>query len=205
VSNQNTNNLNLSGLPRQLVSLGLLSEEDAGEALATAESEKKDFLTIAVKNYDLNPTKIAQQIGAEFGLPIFDVSAISPESLPQEFLSEDMLSSVNAVPIAQRGSRLFVAISDPTNSEALDKYKFSSGLGVEAVLVEEDKLEKLRQSALEAGEDLSEGLDESFDIEVEGGDDAAAMAEDDGSEVDETPIVRFVRKLRTHRSKWLCD
>ena len=93
---------------------------------------------------------------------------------------------MNAVPIAQRGTRLFVAISDPTNNEALDKYKFSSGMGVEAVLVEEDKLASLRQGAMDAGDNLSEGLDDSFDLEVEGGDDSSALADDEGSDLDET-------------------
>lgn len=188
-------NHNLSGLPRQLVALGMLSEDDANTAVETAASSKSDFLTVAVQQFELDPQQVAQSVGAEFGLPIFDITSLDAESLPQEFINEEMLSSLNAVPIAQRGTRLFVAISDPTNSEALDKYKFSSGLGVEAVLVEEDKLASLRQSALEAGENLSDGLDESFDLEVDGGDDALGATDDDGSDIDDTPIVRFVNKV----------
>ncbi len=188
-------NSNVSGLPRQLVALGFLSNDDAETAIATSSDEKKDFLTVAIRDFDLEPTRIAQQIGAEFGMPVFNVAAIDPESLPRQFLNEELLSSQNAVPIAQRGSRLFVAISDPTNSEALDKYKFTSGLGVEAVLVEEDKLAALRESALDAGDDLADGLDDSFDLEVDSGDDESGIADDDGSEVDDTPIVRFVNKV----------
>ena len=160
MSNENTaNSPTFSGLPRQLVSLGLLSQEDAQSALTSAEENKKDFLTVAVKEHDLEPRRIAQLIGAEFGMPVFDVSALDPGSLPQDQIKEELLNSHNAVPIAARGSRLFVAVSDPTNSDALDKYKFASGMGVEAVLVEEDKLAELRQSALDQGEDLSDGLD----------------------------------------------
>jgi len=195
VSNEITaNSPSFSGLPRQLVSLGLLSQEDAQSALETAEESKKDFLTVAVKEHDLEPRRIAQLIGAEFGMPVFDVSSLDPESLPHNHIKEELLNSHNAVPIATRGSRLFVAISDPTNSEALDKYKFASGLGVEAVLVEEDKLADLRQSALDQGENLSEGLDDSFDLEVDGRDDDNA-GDEEGSEVDDTPIVRFVNKV----------
>ncbi len=186
-------NHNLSGLPRQLVALGMLSEDDANSAVETAATKKSDFLTVAVSEFELDPRRVAQSIGAEFGLPIFDISSLDAETLPHQYLSEELLGSTNAVPIAQRGTRLFVAISDPTNNEALDKYKFSSGLGVEAVLVEEDKLAALRQSALDAGENLTEALDDSFDLEVEGGDDGAA--DEEGSEVDETPIVRFVNKV----------
>ena len=42
--------------------------------------------------------------------------------------------------------------------------------------------------------DRSEGLDDSFDLEVEGGD-GAENAEDEGSDIDETPVVRFVNKV----------
>ena len=157
MSNQITeSNHNLSGLPRQLVALGMLSEDDANSAVETAASNKTDFLTVAVAEYELDPRSVAQSIGAEFGLPIFDISSLDAEALPAQYLSEELLNSLNAVPIAQRGTRLFVAISDPTNSEALDKYKFSSGMGVEAVLVEEDKLAALRQTALDAGDNLTE-------------------------------------------------
>lgn len=188
-----TSKHNLSGLPRQLASLGLLSEDDASAAVDAAADGKSDFLTIAVQNYGLDPRQVAQLIGAEFGLPIFDISVLSPESLPKEYLKEELLSTLNAVPVAQRGSRLFVAISDPTNNEALDKYKFSSGLGVEAVLVEEDKLATMRESALDAGNSLSEGLDDSFDLEVDASDEETL--EEDTSDVDDAPIVRFVNKV----------
>ena len=172
----------------------MLSEDDANSAVETAASNKTDFLTVAVAEYELDPRSVAQSIGAEFGLPIFDISSLDAEALPAQYLSEELLNSLNAVPIAQRGTRLFVAISDPTNSEALDKYKFSSGMGVEAVLVEEDKLAALRQSALDAGDNLTEALDDSFDLEVDGGEEAAS-SEDDDSGIDDTPIVRFVNKV----------
>jgi len=133
-------------------------------------------------------------VGSEFGMPIFDLSALDPESLPREHLSEELLRTQNAVPIAQRGSRLFVAISDPTNAEALDKYKFTSGLGVEAVLAEEDKLAALRESALEAGDNLADDLDGSFDLDIESGE-PEENAEDDNSDIDDAPIVRFVNKV----------
>ena len=136
---------------------------------------------------------IAQFVAADFGLPVFDLSSLQLDSLPAEHIKEDLIGSLNAVPIAKRGSRLFVAISDPTNSEPLDKYKFASGLSVEAVVVEEDKLAELRKRMLDQSASLTEGLDDSFDLDVESGD--PIDTEDDTSGVDETPVVRFVNKI----------
>jgi len=183
----------LNGIARQLVSQGIVTEELAMEATTIGEDKKQPFLTALRGLGDIDCTAIAQFLSADFGLPVYDLGALSAESLPTEHLSEVLLSAYNAVPIAKRGSRLFVAISDPTNSEALDKYKFASGLSVEAVIVAEDKLAELRSNAGEQDDNLSEGLDDSFDLEI--GDEDPADIDDDSSEVDETPIVRFVNKV----------
>ena len=36
--------------------------------------------------------------------------------------------------------RLFLAVSDPTNLHAIDEIKFATGLGIEAIVVEDNKL-----------------------------------------------------------------
>ena len=183
----------LNGIARQLVSQGLVTEELAMDAVAAGEEKKKPFLTCLKELADIDCNEIAQYLSADFGLPVYDLGAIAADSLPAEHIKEDLLTAYNAVPIAKRGSRLFIAISDPTNSEPLDKYKFASGLSVEAVIVAEDKLSELRASAMDAEDKLSEGLDDSFDLEI--GDDDPADTEDEGSDVDDTPIVRFVNKV----------
>ena len=183
----------LNGIARQLVNQGLVTEELAIQAVTAGEEKKQPFLTCLKEVADIDCNEIAQYLSADFGLPVYDLGAISTDSLPVEHIKEDLLSAYNAVPIAKRGSRLFIAISDPTNSEPLDKYKFASGLSVEAVIVAEDKLAELRSSAMDQDDKLSEGLDDSFDLEI--GDDDVGENEDDNSDVDETPIVRFVNKV----------
>ena len=183
----------LNGIARQLVSQGLVTEELAMDAVAAGEEKRKPFLTCLKELADIDCNEIAQYLSADFGLPVYDLGAIAADSLPAEHIKEDLLTAYNAVPIAKRGSRLFIAISDPTNSEPLDKYKFASGLSVEAVIVAEDKLSELRSRALEAEDNLSEGLDDSFDLEI--GDDDTPDTDDEGSDVDDTPIVRFVNKV----------
>jgi type IV pilus assembly protein PilB len=102
------------------------------------------------------------------------------------------------LPLVKRGKRLFVAVSDPTNLHALDEVKFATGLSVEAIVVEEDKLSQLLTKSLEqvdtampelAGEDF-----ELDSLEVTSDDEAA----DEGVEradVEDAPIVRFVNKV----------
>ena len=185
----------LGGMARQLVGQDLCTEEEAREASALSKRNHKPFLTNLVASGTVKPAAIAQFFAADFGLPAFDLSSLQSESIPRDYVKEELIGKVNAVPIAKRGSRLFVAISDPTNSEPLDKYKFASGLSIEAVVVEEDKLTELRNRVLDQNSSLTEGLDDSFDLDVEGGESDGLEGDDDSSGIDETPIVRFANKI----------
>jgi len=194
VSDKTAQEVTLNGLARQLVNQGLVSEEAAIEAVKHSKDAKQPLITSLVEYGDITTQTISQVVAADFGLPCYDLSCLEPSSIPADLIKEDLIMSQNAVPISRRGSKLFVAISDPTNSEPLDKYKFTSGLSVEAVIVEDDKLQQLKAQVLEGNSALSEGLDDSFDLEVADGE-SSGDADDENSELDETPVVRFVNKV----------
>src|SRR5690606_19049053 len=117
-----------------------------------------------------------------------------------KLVSDKLLTKHRVLPLVKRGKKLFVAVADPTNLHALDEIKFQTGLSVEAVVVEEDKLQRVSAKVLEQvdasmpafGED---DLDDLENLEVTGGDDeldAQAIGRD---EVEDAPIVRFVNKV----------
>lgn len=184
----------LSGLPRRLVREEILSEEEALQALSDANENKRQLISHLVHHMDISATKIASVAAQEFGFSLFDIKSISPDSLPVDQINEETVSKNNALPIFLRGSKLFVAISDPTNTAALDEIKFSSGMNVVPVLVEEDKLAEMIEVASSGSGmgSLADDLDESFDMDV--ADDESAD-ESDTSDVDDTPVVRFVNKV----------
>ena len=184
----------IGSLGRKLVSQGIASEEAVLVATETASAAGESLVTTLTRAEPEIAVQVAQFIASDFGLPAFDLAALGSESIPTEFAREDLVSSVNAMPIAKRGNRLFVAISDPANSDALDKYKFATGLSIEAVVVEEAKLAELRKAAADGGSNLTEGLDDSFDLEVDAGAEGID-GDEDTSGVDETPVVRFVNKV----------
>ena len=117
----------LSGLPRRLVREEILTEPDALQALAEASENKRQLISHLVHNMDISATKIASIAAQEFGFSLFDLKSLSPDSLPSEHINEETVTKNNALPIFLRGSKLFVALSDPTNTSALDEIKFSSG------------------------------------------------------------------------------
>ncbi len=185
--------LALPGIAKRLVKDGLISEKDALDALTEAKDSKKPLVQHLVNELNISQQAIAVSLGHEFGLPVFDVSVIDADSIPRKLINEELVTKYRAVPISARGNQLFVALSDPTNTAALDAFKFSSGKRVEAVLAEETKLEALIQVVLDGQSNSMEDLDESFDLldttEEE------AEEEDSGNDIDDTPVVRFVNKV----------
>jgi type IV pilus assembly protein PilB len=104
------------------------------------------------------------------------------------------------LPILQRGKRLFIAVCDPTNLQALDEIKFQTTLRIEAIVVEQDKLDIRVARAIEAVDTTMSDLNddaEGFDLEnleISGGEEDPG-ADVSTSDIDDAPIVRFVNKV----------
>ncbi|MGZ8216011.1 type IV-A pilus assembly ATPase PilB [Methylomagnum sp.] len=187
----------LSGLAKCLVKEELLSEADAQTYFEEAFRKHVPFVTHLVSKKVIDSLTIATTASREFGIPLFDLSAISPEFMPIKVVNEKLIRKHHVLPIFQRGNKLFLAVSDPTNLQALDEIKFQSRLTTESVLVEEDKLAKLIDTALEAADTTFKELMDS-DLEnltITGGDDIDAPTDADTSDIDDAPIVRFVNKI----------
>lgn len=190
--------IKLNGLPRKLVIDGLLDEEAAIKALTAAQKDKVSFTNYLVSNNILTAKKIAMEASKEFGLPVFDLDAIDPESIPRDIVDDKLIHKHHALPLYKRGNRLYIGLSDPMNLAAIDNIKFQTGLNTEAVLVEEDKLSKMVEKLLEEQEEAMDdmmGDDEDLD-DLDFADPDAVKKEDDAdSGVDDTPVVRFVNKI----------
>jgi len=188
--------LNLNGLSLKLVADGLLDEGRAIEALKGARKEKVSFTRYLVDNKILDANKIAMEASKEFGLPVFDLDAIDPESIPRDVVDEKLIRKHHALPLFKRGNRLYIGISDPTNLAAVDEIKFQVGINTEAILVEENKLSKMVEKLLEEQDSaMDDMMDEDLDDLDFEDPDANKVDDDADSGVDDTPVVRFVNKI----------
>ncbi|MCG6937665.1 MAG: type IV-A pilus assembly ATPase PilB [Gammaproteobacteria bacterium] len=190
----------LNGLPRKLVNGGLLEEAVAINALSVSRAEKVSFTSYLVNNNLLSASTIAMEASKEFGLPVFDLDAIDPEAIPRNIVDRKLVKMHHVLPLFKRGNRLYIGIADPTNHAAIDDIKFQTGVNTEAVLVEEDKLSFMVDKLINEEED--QAMDEMMDDDLENldeldfADPEAEQKEDDSSsEVDDTPVVRFINKI----------
>ena len=187
----------LPGLARRLVQDGLMSEADARKALADSAKKKVPFVSHVVGTGLVGGRQVATVAAQEFGVPLLDIDAIDIDPAITKLVQEKLVRRHHALPIYKRGNRLFLAVSDPTNLQGLDEIKFHVGMSVEAILVEDDKLAKAIDRAMEANDtSLSDLVSDSDLDDVEFADTEAETAGDiTESDADDTPVVRFVNKV----------
>jgi type IV pilus assembly protein PilB len=189
----------LSGLAGRLVADGLLEADDAQKAVTEARREKVPFVTHLVTNDYIEGQRLAEMASEEFGVPLFDIAAFDPESIPKDLVSPALAVKHHALPLFRRGNRLYIAVADPTNLSALDEIKFHTGINTDAVLAEETALSQAITVWADAQDSLGGGLDDLDDASLEDLD-VEAVDEEGGSRdetegIDETPVVRFVNKV----------
>ncbi len=190
----------LTGLALRLVREKLLTAGDAERLQDGALAEKKSFVAYVVGSKKVDSATIAQIASEEFGVPLLDIRALDIEAAPAGLVTEKILRRHRVLPIYKRGTRLYIATSDPTNVVALDEIKFATGIVTEPILVEEDKLGEALDKFLEASDttfadlDSDDGLDGLEDLEV-GVDEEPENNGDAAAGVNDTPIVKFVNKV----------
>ena len=193
-----TGTTNLSGLARQLVQQGILTEAAAAQAWQGSQKEQVPFIGYLTQNKIVKSSTLAFVVAAEFGDPVFDLDCLDSDAIPQAKLKEKLIRQFNALPIFKRGNRLFLALSDPTRLDAIDAFRFNTGCTVETIIVEADKLSKLVEKILEGKSNASmEGLDADLeDIDISSGDEVPAKDDaSTGNAEDDAPIVRYINKM----------
>ncbi|MDO6823284.1 type IV-A pilus assembly ATPase PilB [Marinobacter sp. 1_MG-2023] len=193
----NQSNITLTGLARRFVDDGLLDEAIAKDAFVQASQNRIPLITYLTQNKLADSSKLAFSAAMEFGVSVMDLSAFLPEMMPEKIVDEKLIRKHNALPLLKRGNRLFIAVSDPTNIQALDEIKFNTGLSTDPVLVDDARLREAIDKYLESNDTSMGDLDDADleGVETEGGeqdDDEGAVA---ASDIDDAPIVKYVNKM----------
>ncbi len=195
------NRSGLGGLPQRLVQDGVVEEAAMLTALQSAKDRKSSFVTQLISAGAAKARDIAIAASSEFGVPLYDLDSHQVDLDVVKLVQDKLLQKHRCLPLYRRGKRLFLGVADPTNLHAIDEIKFQTGLGIEAVVVEDDKLQKAIDKASEQADAAMPQLTEDetgFDLEnldVTGGDDEAEGAGVSRDDIEDAPIVRFVNKL----------
>jgi type IV pilus assembly protein PilB len=189
-----TSSSTMSGLARALTQAGRLSALQADALQKKASAEKLPFIDVLLASNVLGPAALALFCSETFGYPLFELDTYNVESLPQKIIDAKLMQGQRVIALSKRGNRMSVAISDPTNTQALDQIKFQSESAVEPVIVRHDVLLQLLANLSKSAEQkINDMVGEEQDIAF--AEDDAGAAADPGGEIEDAPIVKFLNKI----------
>jgi len=186
---------NFSALGRALVAQGKLAQSEANAIQLEAVKAGMSFVQQLIASKKASAKEVSLFAANTFGYPLLDLNAVDVDHLPLTLIDNKVVASHRVIALGKRGNRVFVAMSDPSNEQVLQEVKFATGMTMEPVVVEDDKLSnivrKLTDSANKTIESITEEVDLSG-IEVTDGEATPEVATE---EVDDAPVVKYVQKI----------
>ncbi|MBA6233271.1 MULTISPECIES: type IV-A pilus assembly ATPase PilB [unclassified Colwellia] len=158
--------------------------------------QSKPFIRFLIEDKNLNADSIATILARSFGYPIIDLNAFDTAMIPDGIRNEKLIRKHNALPLFLRGKILFVAMSDPTNLDALEDIQFNTGFPTELVLTNDQNLQVFIDKILEEESDSLDITDIDA-TELAGIDVEEERKEDDSATGDkeDAPIVVYINKI----------
>jgi type IV pilus assembly protein PilB len=183
-------------LARALVQAGRLPLPQADSLQKKAAADKAPFIDTLLGSGSIDARGLAVFCAETFGYPLLDLSALSLDALPVNAIDMRLMQAQRVVALSKRGNKMSVALSDPTNTQALDQIKFQSESTVEPVIVPHDALLNLLDNlAKGADQAINELVGEEGEIEFAEEEAPTQAAEQAASDVEDAPIVRFLNKI----------
>ncbi|WP_295541195.1 type IV-A pilus assembly ATPase PilB [uncultured Thiohalocapsa sp.] len=185
------------GLAGRLIRDQLLSAQQARRAQTECSRRRQSLIRYLLAEKVVDGGRLAAAASQEFGIPLLDLDAIDRQHLPLSLVDAKLIHRHRVLPIHRRGSRLFVAVSDPTDDRALEEIRFHTGLAVDAIVVEEAKLAAALDQAIDAQDSaMTDLLDTALDhLEISSDDEDDVGNDDSDFNVDDAPVVRYVNKV----------
>jgi type IV pilus assembly protein PilB len=199
VSPHTVSGTTMPGLARALLQAGRLTAPQADALHKKAVAEKLPFIDVLLSSGTLDAPSLARFCSDTFAYPLMDLQAFHPELLTEQAIDGKLMQSQRVIALSKRGNKITVAMSDPTNMQALDQIKFQTESTVEPVVVQHDALLRLLATLGKSAEQtitdmIGDGEEIQF-AEDETANAAAAAAEAGAADVEDAPIVRFLNKI----------
>lgn len=185
-----------SALGRALVQHGRLQQADANAIQEEARKSSQPFIQTLIQSRKLSAKEISKFAAETFGYPLLDLNAVDVDQLPANLIDNKIVTNHRVVALGKRGNRVFVAMSDPSNEQVLQEVKFATGLNMEPVVVEDDKLTSFVKKIADGGAKAIDMATEDVDlsgIEVTDGEDSGEVP--GAEEIEDAPVVKYVHKI----------
>jgi type IV pilus assembly protein PilB len=183
-----------------LISEGLLSAEQLAEAMRVAGTAGTKVQDEVVKLGYATPDKVLAALGKAYRMKVMDLTGMVVSQDVIELLPESVARENSIFPLAEAGSVLQVATSDPGDMELQEKLRFILNRDVEMSLAPRQQIVEAinRHYGLSDGESadsmLQEFTDTAIDFTETAVEQAAATAAEEQSDA---PVVKLCNLIIT--------
>lgn len=188
-----------NGLLVNLIKAGLITHDSSNKYIEESNKQKKNIVTYLVDQNIVNSADVAEICEQEYGIPLLDLDAFDLLEIPQKFINQKLIEKHHALPIFTQGNTLYIAVSDPTNINALEDFGFTFSLHTEALLVDEKKLQNAIGKLLQpSATDLANAIHDDAVNNLEVADEPDSNLNTDGIDTtgeDDAPIVKYINKI----------
>jgi type IV pilus assembly protein PilB len=185
-----------------LVREGLISEEQLKAALTEQRSNGHRLGYTLVSMGFVSETDLTRVLARKYRVKAVDLSRIGQiDKRVVNLVKPEIASRHLVLPLRRVGRTLTVAMANPTNLDAIDELRFSTGYDIEPVVAGEYSLRKSVEKYYETVEDglqeiLKEIDDEDIEV-VEGDHDDDVSVTALQAQVEEAPVVKLINGILT--------
>lgn len=178
------------------MSAGKLTQKAAEEIYQKSQISRTSFIAELTGSGVVSAADLAHTVSAVFGAPLLDLEAIDPLRLPKDLLDAKICQAYKVVVLSKRSNRLIVATADPTDQEAAEKIKFTTQMGVDWIIAEYDKLNRLVEATTKSASESTESLTSSdFEFDESVAEETPEVIDSGANEVEDAPVVKFLHKM----------
>jgi type IV pilus assembly protein PilB len=172
------------------------------QQLRKAQEEQKKSgsnlgYTLAKLGY-ISDGEITSFLSTQYRLPAINLDEYEIDTEVVKLVSREVCDKHRIIPVSRSGSSLIVAMSDPTNLNAIDDIKFLTGFNVEPVVSSETSIQTAIERYYNAGpsyEEVMADLDLGDDDIDFGSDEEEVNAMELERASADAPVVRLVNVL----------
>jgi len=179
-----------------LVEAGLISSAQLKDVLSMQKESGKKIGELLIDLGYLTSKSMIEVLEFQLGIPYVNLAVYPVEAQTVRAIPENMARKYEIVPIKFENNTLTVAVSDPTNDNALDDVRIYTGLEVQPVMADADQIKNLiarhfgSQRAIEAVEEFNKANSMSARSQV-----AAVIEAEAAQDVNESPAVKLINIL----------
>ena len=187
----------LNGFARALIQHGHLREADALDCCVQGADGPNAFMLEAAQRKLMSCSAMARFAADTFGYPLLDLSAFDTSAILADAVDRKLVRKHQVIPLSRRQNRITLAIADPSDTAALDEIRFQTGMQIDLVIAEADKLRHAVEALFESAADTLRGLTgEAFDMDLLQQESATKQREpESSSDIDDAPVVKFIQKV----------